>query len=228
MTSRLALVLCLAVAVVSTGFPALAGEFEKRAQRRLNHLGCEAGPVDGSIGEWTRTGIIRFQSANGLAQSGRLTAQTRERLYADRQVRCDRRPVVRSGTGRRIVLSQEQNYVWLVRANGSVVAQGGLVDNTGVLDPGSYTVGSKCGRAAKIRRNTDYSGRLWLNYFVRFAPCGVGFHQIPVDRSSGAQIHPDWLLGTNKRESSGCIRLSRGMANRLWDFAGTGTRVVVR
>lgn len=207
---------------------AAAGTFEERAQRRLNQLGCDAGPADGSIGPWTRSAIIRFQAANGLHQSGKLTQSTRARLYADRQVRCDRRPVVASGTGRRVVISQRQNYVWLVRADGTVAAQGGLVDNPGVLAPGSYTVGSKCGRPAKIRRNTDYGGSLWLHYFTRFAPCGVGFHQIPVRKSDGRQIHPDWMLGTNVQESSGCIRLSRRVAARLWDFAGVGTRVVVR
>lgn len=228
MLSRLGLTLSLVLVLTLTALPSQAGQSEKRVQRRLNELGCNAGPVDGRIGEWTRTGIIRFQAANGLDQSGKITERTRKRMYADRPVRCDRRPVVRSGTGRRIVLSQRQNYVWLVRSNGSVLAEGGLIDNTGVLSPGSYTVGSKCGRAAKIRMNSDYSGRLWLAHFVRFAPCGVGFHRIPVDKSSGNQIHPDWLLGTNLRESSGCIRLSRSMADRLWDFAGAGTRVVVR
>lgn len=224
----LVLVGTLLALVLAVTPPASAGAFEERAQRRLNQLGCDAGPADGRIGPWTRSAIIRFQAANGLSQSGRLTRSTRSRLYAERQVRCDRRPVVASGTGRRVVVSQRQNYVWLVRADGSVAAQGGLVDNPGVLSPGSYTVGSKCGRAAKIRMNTDYSGRLWLPYFTRFAPCGIGFHRIPVQRSDGRQIHPDWMLGTNFQESSGCIRLSRRVAARLWDFAGPGTRVVVR
>ena len=44
----------------------LAGTFEERAQRRLNRLGCDAGPADGSIGPWSRSAIIRFQAANGL------------------------------------------------------------------------------------------------------------------------------------------------------------------
>lgn len=214
--------------VVGVAPAASAAAVEERAQRRLNQLGCDAGPADGTIGPWTRSAIIRFQAANGLPQSGRLTKATRSRMYAGGQVRCDRRPVVASGTGRRVVISQRQNYVWLVRADGSVAAQGGLVDNPHVLSPGSYTVGSKCGRPAKIRMNSDYGGGLWLPYFTRFAPCGVGFHRIPVQKSDGRQIHPDWMLGTNFEESSGCIRLSRRVAARLWDFAGVGTRVVVR
>lgn len=226
---RLLVLLGTLLALVLGAAPtAHAGAFEERAQRRLNHLGCDAGAADGSIGPWTRTAIIRFQAANGLRQSGRLTRPTRSRLYSQRQVRCDRRPVVASGTGRRVVISQRQNYLWLVRSDGSVAAQGGLVDNPAVLAPGSYTVGSHCGRPARIRMNSDYSGRLWLPYFTRFAPCGVGFHRIPVRKSDGLQIHPDWMLGTNYQESSGCIRLSRRVAAQLWDFAGAGTRVVVR
>ncbi len=197
-------------------------------QRRLNQLGCDAGPVDGRIGRHTWSAIVRFQSANHLPQSGKLTPTTRSRLVAARQVRCNRRPVPRSGSGRRIVLSQKQNYVWLVRAGGSVAAQGPVVDNPGVLARGTHRVGSKCGRAAKIRRNTSYSGGLWLPYFTRFAPCGIGFHRVPLSKSSGNQIHPDWVLGTNLDRSAGCVRLSRRMARAVWRFGSVGTRVVVR
>ena len=229
-SARAALVLLVLVPalVLGVGPAASAGTAEERAQRRLNQLGCDAGPADGRLGTWTRTAVIRFQAANRLQQTGRLTPLTRSRLYARRQVRCDRRPVVASGTGRRVVISQRQNYVWLVRADGSVAAQGGLVDNPRVLSPGSYTVGPKCGRPAKVRMNTDYGGSLWLPHFTRFAPCGVGFHRIPVQKSDGRQIHPDWMLGTNLKESSGCVRLSARVASQMWDFAGSGTRVVVR
>lgn len=226
--SRTLALACTLLALLVGTVPAHAGELEQRAQRRLNELGCDAGPADGRLDPRTRAALVRFQAANGLAQTGRLTRATRARLHRERQVRCDRRPVVASGAGRRVVVSQRQNYVWLVRADGSVAAQGGIVDNPGVLSPGSYTVGSKCGRRAKIRMNTDYSGRLWLPYFTRFAPCGIGFHRIPVRKVDGRQIHPDWMLGTDVKESSGCIRLSRRTAQRLWEFAGPGTRVVVR
>ena len=83
-----------------------------------------------------------------------------------------------------------------------------MVDNAGELGRGSYRVGSYCGRAARIERNR--SGEVWLDNFVRFAACGFGFHRIPTSMSNGAQIHPDWMLGTNLRESHGCIRLSNG------------------
>jgi hypothetical protein len=219
----------LALVLLLTTAPADAAAGVARAQRQLNQLRCSAGPVDGTAGTWTHAAVTRFQAANHLAQSGRLTDATRRRLYAATQVRCDRRQVPpSSGTGRRIVLSQHQNYVWLVRSDGSVAKQGPVVDNPSVLGPGSYRTGSKCGRAAKIRDNSDASGTLRLQNFVRFAPCGIGFHRIPQYRSNGAQIHPDYLLGTNLRESHGCIRVSRAMSFAIWDFATLGTKVVVK
>lgn len=224
---RTAVVVLTLLATVLTAAPGRAGEGVERAQRRLNVLGCDAGPADGTAGTRTRTALIRFQAANHLAQSGSLDGTTRTRLYADRQVRCDRRPVAGGGSGRRIVISQRQNYLWLVRADGSVAAQGGVVDNPRYLRAGTYRSGPKCGRAAKIRNNSDASGRLRLHNFTRFAPCGIGFHQIPQYRSTGAQIHPDFLLGTNYRESHGCIRVSRSMSDKIWGFATIGTRVVV-
>jgi hypothetical protein len=218
--------LTLALTVLAAS-PGQADAGVTRAQKRLNALGCDAGPVDGRIGTWTRTGVIRFQSANRLPQSGSLTGATRARLYGDRQTRCDHRPVAGTATGRRIVISQTQNHVWLVRGDGSVLAQGDTIDNTRYLRPGTYVTGSQCGRAAKIRNNSDASGRLTLHNFTRFAPCGIGFHQIPQYKTTGAQIHADHLLGTDLKESHGCIRVSRAMSARIWDFATPGTRVVV-
>ncbi|HYO38766.1 MAG TPA: L,D-transpeptidase family protein [Nocardioidaceae bacterium] len=212
---------------VLVAFPAQAASTAAPAQRRLNTLGCAAGPADGTIGTWTRAAIVRFQAANRLEQKGSLTTATRSRLYAARPVRCDRRPVVASGKGRRIVVSQRQNYVWLVRAGGGVAAQGGMIDNPGVLRSGRYRTGSHCGRAGRVRDNRDPSGRLRLHNFVRFAPCGVGFHQVPQRRSDGTQIHSDRLLGTDYRASHGCLRVSRALSQRIWRFARPGTRVVV-
>ena len=230
---RILSILGLAAAVTlvgaGTALPAdaLTGTQAKAAQTRLNALGCTAGPVDGVIGQMTQAATVRFQSANAMIQSGSLNSTTYSRLMASTAKRCDVRKVpAGSGSGRRIVISQTQNWVWLIDSAGKVVRQGGIIDNPTYLKPGTYTSGSKCGRAGRIVRNTD-GGRLYLNYFVRFAPCGVGFHQIPTYMSNGAQIHPDWLLGTNYRASHGCIRLSRSMAITLWNFTASSTRVVV-
>jgi peptidoglycan hydrolase-like protein with peptidoglycan-binding domain len=199
-----------------------------KAQRRLNALHCNAGPADGTVDPRTRSAVVRFQSRHGMAQTGKLTAPVRARLQRTDARRCDLRPVPRgSGTGRRIVLSQAQNWVWLVGPRGGVVAQGGVVDLPSELSKGRHVTGSYCGRSARIKRNTTTSGSVWLNNFVRFAPCGIGFHQIPTWRSNGRQIHPDWYLGTNFTRSHGCIRLSRAMSLRLWNFTDRRTTVRV-
>ncbi len=195
-----------------------------KAQKRLNALHCDAGPVDGKSGTWTKSAVIRFQSRHGLTQTGRLSAGTRKRLYAESARRCDRRPVpADSGTGRRILISQKQNWLWMISSKNKVVAQGGIVDNPGVLERGTYRTGSYCGRAARVKLNR--SGSLWLDNFVRFAPCGVGFHRIPRHMSDGRQMHADHILGTDLATSHGCIRVSAAMSKRIWD-ATTGHTVV--
>src|SRR4051812_13564570 len=185
----LALVAAIALALTAAA-PADAADWVTKAQKRLNHLGCQAGPADGDNGAWTRSAVIRFQSREDVAQSGRLDARTRKRLYAEDAPRCDVRPVpAGSGHGRRIVISQQQNWVWLVGPGGHAVAQGGMVDNTAVLHRGSHVTGSYCGRGARIKLNQAASGNVWLDNFVRFAPCGIGFHRIPRYKSDGQQMH---------------------------------------
>jgi peptidoglycan hydrolase-like protein with peptidoglycan-binding domain len=219
----------LVVAVAGTTIPAeaLTVTQNKAAQARLNKLGCTAGPVDGKIGAMTKAATVRFQSANKMTQNSSLGGTTYGRLMAASAKRCDVRPVpAGSGSGRRIVLSQGQNWLWLVDAKGKIVRQGGIIDNPTYLKPGTYSSGSKCGRAGRVKRNTD-GGNLYLNNFVRFAPCGIGFHQIPTYKSNGAQIHADWLLGTNSKASHGCIRVQKSMSDTIWAFTTSSTKVVV-
>ena len=61
----------------------------------------------------------------------------------------------------------------------------------------------------------------------QFAPCGIGFHRIPLYKSNGRQIHPDWILGTDLARSHGCLRLSRELADRVWSFTTRRTPVRV-
>jgi peptidoglycan hydrolase-like protein with peptidoglycan-binding domain len=218
--------LALAAMVTTLSAPAhAAGADVAKWQRRLNALHCDAGPVDGKTGTWTRSAILRFQSRHGMAQNGTFNAATRTRLFATSAQRCDVRPVpARSGVGRRIVISQKQNWVWVVGARNQVLRQGGIVDNPGELRKSRYRTGSYCGRGARIMKNS--SGSLWLDHFVRFAPCGFGFHRIPRAMSNGRQIHADHILGTNLAQSHGCIRLSASMATRIWSFTAAGRTVV--
>lgn len=204
------------------------GDWVVEAQQQLRRLGCSPGPADGHVTTRTRSAVVRFQSRSGLGRTGHLDAPTRQRLRADDAPRCDQRPVPgSSGSGRRIVVSQEQNWVWLVGPRGGVVAQGGMVDNPSVLHRGSYAVGSYCGRAARIQLNRSSVGNLWLDNFVRFAPCGIGFHRIPRSMATGRQIHPDWILGTDMSTSHGCVRLSNRLSEQVWDFTARRTAVRV-
>ncbi|MPZ62754.1 MAG: L,D-transpeptidase family protein [Propionibacteriales bacterium] len=231
-TTRLVVGFATAVLVWGVGATepaqALTDTQIKRAQRALNSLDCNAGQADGVVGPRTRSAVHRFQSANRLPQGGKLTAKTRNRLYSSKAKRCVGRAVPkRSGVGRRIVLSQRQNWLWLVGPRGGIIAQGGLIDNARELSRGRYFTGSKCGRAGRIRNNSDYSGNLRLHNFVRFAPCGIGFHQIPKYWSNGKQIHRDFYLGTNMKRSAGCVRVSRATSYKIWKFTRQRTKVKV-
>ena len=135
------------------GFPGApagaAGVDVAKWQRRLNALHCDAGPADGKSGTWTRSAILRFQSRYGCRRTGRSAQRRATALFAATAQRCDVRPLpARSGSGRRIVISQKQNWVWVVAAGNRVVAQGGIVDNPG----GCTGAASAPGRTAAGRR----------------------------------------------------------------------------
>lgn len=199
-----------------------------RLERRLRSLDCRPGRADGLIDARTRAAVTRFQSASGMRQSSRLDRPTRAALRAEGAADCLARPVpADSGQGRRIVVSQTQNFLWMVGRKGRAFHRAPVVDNPDVLSPGTWRTGSYCGRAARIWRNSDLTYTEWLYGFVRFAPCGIGFHRIPIWKSSGKQIHPDWWLGTDKDASQGCIRLDRRTMQRVWDFTGRRATTVV-
>lgn len=128
-----------------------------------------------------------------------------------------------SGTGRRVVFSEERQRVWLVSADGDVrrtyLVSGSVSDN---LDPGTYSVYSRSLNAVGI----DDSGT--MRHFVRFTQgdtgAAIGFHDIPVDEGEPVQTAAE--LGT--ATSHGCIRQRRADARAMWDFAPLGTTVVVR
>jgi len=126
-----------------------------------------------------------------------------------------------SGDGRRVVFSKSAQRVWLVDADGSVDAtylvSGSVTDNLG---PGKYDVYSRSRWAVGI----DDSGV--MQYFVRFAHganAAIGFHSIPT--KNGVPLQTEAQLGTP--QSHGCIRQKLSDAERLWNFAGVGTDVVV-
>lgn len=126
-----------------------------------------------------------------------------------------------TGSGRRVVFSEEAQRVWLVNESNRVVStylvSGSLTDN---LHPGSYAVYSRSRWAVGI----DDSGV--MQYFVRFTRgnnAAIGFHSIP--SKNGTPLQTEAQLGTP--QSHGCIRQKTSDAERMWDFAQEGTAVVV-
>ena len=127
----------------------------------------------------------------------------------------------RSGVGKRVVFDMGDQRVWLVSANDEVArtypVSGSLTDN---LSAGTYEVFSTSMDAVGV----DDSGT--MKYMVRFAHganAAIGFHDIPILRGERVQTRDQ--LGTP--QSHGCIRQLRRDATALWDFAPTGTQVVV-
>ncbi len=144
------------------------------------------------------------------------TPGERRRIRAEDLIPAD------SGTGRRVVYSEEQQRVWLVGETGRVrhtyLVSGSIYDN---LDPGTYQVYSRSMNAVGI----DDSGTMM--YFVRFTQgdtgAAIGFHDIPV--KDGSKVQGADELGTPT--SHGCIRQRRADAKTMWRFADLGTTVVV-
>ena len=158
----------------------------------------------------TTTGVTTAESAAG-GQSSALSGTTADEALP-----------ASSGTGRRIVFSQQLQRVWLVDPSDDVtrtyLVSGSVTDN---LQPGTYSVYSRSRWATGV----DDSGV--MQYFVRFTqgPTGaaIGFHSIPT--RNGVPLQTAAQLGTP--QSHGCIRQRTPDAIALWNYAPVGTKVVV-
>ncbi|MEV6208385.1 hypothetical protein [Kitasatospora sp. NPDC051914] len=120
-----------------------------------------------------------------------------------------------SGTGYRIVYSVSEHRVWLVDPRKTPQLQASFAVTPGSTEPppGNYSVYSR----SAAGKGTD---RRQIEHVVRFAQQGdvvFGFGAA-VD---GSTAPPDPGLRT------GGIRSARADGQLLWDFAPTGTRVVV-
>ncbi len=128
-----------------------------------------------------------------------------------------------TGSGKRVVYSEQRQRVWLVDRRDKVartyLVSGGTDED--LLDPGRYEVYSKS------RHAVSYNHKDTMDYMVRFAAgerSAIGFHDIPEHRN-GAPAQSRSELGTPL--SSGCIRQWVGDAKALWAFTSVGTTVVV-
>jgi lipoprotein-anchoring transpeptidase ErfK/SrfK len=128
-----------------------------------------------------------------------------------------------SGSGKRVVYDISAQQVWLVRTD-DVVARTYPVSGSRYdqLASGTYRVFSRS------RHATSWHGTESMEFMVRFyrgARANIGFHDIPVDTSSGEEVQTLAELGTPL--SDGCIRQDVVDAKALWTFAPEGTPVVV-
>ncbi|MEI7887809.1 MAG: L,D-transpeptidase [Actinomycetes bacterium] len=128
---------------------------------------------------------------------------------------------VNSGSGRRVVYSMEQQRVWWVEEDGSVVNTYLVSGKYRTPGEGTYSVFSKS------RYTTSVGGGARMEFMVRFAhgsDAAIGFHSIPVNRR-GQQLQSEAELGSYR--SHGCVRQAFWDAAALWDWAQIGTQVVV-
>ncbi len=128
-----------------------------------------------------------------------------------------------SGSGKRVVYAIGAQQVWLVDEANEVArtykVSGSRYDQ---LDAGVYEVFSTS------RHATSWHGTETMEYMVRFhhgARSNIGFHDIPVNTSSGTDVQTLSELGTPL--SDGCVRQDVVDAAALWEFAPVGTPVVV-
>lgn len=188
--------------------------------------------VDGQFGPQSCTALIAFQRAHNpplkdtAGKFGRLGPNTLAALGVSTQATTTSTGTAsaipaNSGSGKRVIVDQNTNTVHLVDARGNLVGSGGMVDNPSKLPKGTYWIGYKSKSGVDDNSNT-----LWLPNYTQFSG-DIGFHKIPVRKTTGNPIHDESSLGTNQKTSAGCIRLGSVFSDQLWDFAPIGTKVVV-
>jgi lipoprotein-anchoring transpeptidase ErfK/SrfK len=128
----------------------------------------------------------------------------------------------RSGSGRRIVYSEKTpQHVWLVEADGTIVADYAGSGRADWPRPGTYHVFSQS-------RYSSATG-LTFAYMTRFAHgrhANIGFHTIPRYNGSHRLTHPVSALGLPVGHG-GCVHLTDAGAAFLYRWARIGTTVVV-
>lgn len=128
-----------------------------------------------------------------------------------------------SGTGRRVVYSREEQRVWAVADDGTIIRSwlvtGSKYDNE---TPGTHTVYSRS------EQSTAWNGAAILPLMIRYLKTdigAIGFHGIPRHVADNSAYQTDAELGT--RLSGGCQRQNNLDAQFMWAFADVGTTVVV-
>ncbi|HAF69599.1 MAG TPA: hypothetical protein DCL16_10795 [Acidimicrobiaceae bacterium] len=126
-----------------------------------------------------------------------------------------------SGSGRRVIFSNQRHRVWLVEGDGSISGNFFVSGRADKPVPGSYQVFSKS------RHTIAGHDDIRMEYMVRFTwgvEQAIGFHNIPID-GFGEAMQSEAQLGTYRSE--GCVRLRDDQAAKLFAWAGVGTQVLV-
>lgn len=127
-----------------------------------------------------------------------------------------------------VVVDLSANWVWLYDEYGDLVIDGGTVDNAEELHPGTYKVPymTEDGKMGKLEVNYSTNGHWRLNYFTRIVG-GMGFHEIPINSSTGVRMHDESWLGQNWDTSGGCVRVSNEVAQAIFQYIWPGNTVIV-
>lgn len=124
------------------------------------------------------------------------------------------------GSGRRIILTDRGQRVWLVDGTGELAKTHQVSGRRGVPGVGRYTVYSMSRYAW-----APYDG-ITMEFMVRFArgEWPYGFHSIPVWPDESPLQTPA-QLGTHR--SGGCVRQLWDDASALYEWAEVGDRVII-
>ena len=137
----------------------------------------------------------------------------------------------KTGKGRRVVLHNSLNWVWIVNENDEVLRSVPVSGREGVPKSGKYRVMSKSESSQSI-----FFPEIKMKWSVRFAvsPNGkntISFHSIPTCAWEGGHCSPVGPMQTVEQlgtfQSGGCIRMLDTDAEFLYEFVEVGTRVLV-
>lgn len=129
----------------------------------------------------------------------------------------------RSGKGRRVVYSRAGQRVWAVNAK-NVTVRSWLVSGSRYENelPGTYKVYSRSEKATAVNGKSYFSKMVrWL----RTKNNAIGFHSLPLHTTDDSAYQTEQQLGL--RLSDGCQRQANLDADFMWEFAVTGTPVIV-
>jgi peptidoglycan hydrolase-like protein with peptidoglycan-binding domain len=191
-----------------------SGDRVTALQARLAELGYFIGPPDGSFGPGTQQGVWALQKAAGTARDGVVGPATQAALDAGV------RPQARSGSGRVIEIDLDRQLLLAVE-DGRVVTVVNASSGNGERFEAkgrTYRAGTPRGTfqvGRQVDANYESSLELGSMWRPKFFTGGIAVH--------GSGSIPPWPA------SHGCVRVSNGAMNWIWDAWGAppGTTVLV-